>query len=113
MTLHTLRSTKSRSRRRNPRNLKRKSIVAVPRRRRPRGYAGLGGEQAPQRVREDPAVPQVVALARGVEADARREGDRLPVVGLGRHGRLRRLAVLEALDREALAAGQPERLEVL
>ena len=49
------------------------------------------GEQSPQDVREDPAVPEVLALARGVEADARAE---LLVVGAHRH--LAGLAVLDA-----------------
>ena len=50
----------------------------------------------------------VLALARRVEADARRERR---VVGA--HGHLVRLAVLDAPDRELLAAGQAERLAAL
>ena len=50
-------------------------------------------------------MPKVLALARRVEADARAE---LLVVGAHRH--LARLAVLDAGDRELLAAGEAERL---
>ena len=52
-------------------------------------------------------MPEVLALARRVETDARAE---LLVVGAHRH--LARLAVLDAVDRERLAAGQAERLGV-
>ena len=53
-------------------------------------------------------MPEVVALARRVEAHDRAE---LRVVGA--HRDLVRLAVLEADDREVLAPGQPERLAAL
>src|SRR6266508_6551282 len=65
-------------------------------------------EQAAQHVREDAAVPQVLALLRRVEAQARAE---LLVVGPYRD--LGRLGVLDAEDREALAAGEAERLAAL
>ena len=55
------------------------------------------GSEEPQDVREDPAVPEVLALARRVETDA---GAELLVVGAHRH--LVRLAVLDAVDRERL-----------
>ena len=50
-------------------------------------------------------MAKVLALARRVEPDA---GAELLVVGAHRH--LARLAVLDADDRELLAAGQAERL---
>src|SRR5581483_4647157 len=70
--------------------------------------APLLGEQPPQHVGENAAVAQVLALARGVEADA---GAELLAVGAHRH--LARLGVLDAEDRELLAAGQAERLAAL
>ena len=48
----------------------------------PLGPRGLGAEQAAQHEREDPAVAEVLALARRVEPDARAE---LLAVGAHRH----------------------------
>src|SRR5262249_43483105 len=64
--------------------------------------------EAPQDEREDAAVADVLALARRVEPEPRRE---LDVVCP--HGDLARLSVLDAEDRKLLAAGQTERLGVL
>src|SRR5581483_12365366 len=66
------------------------------------------GGEAPQHVREDAAVPDVLALARRVEPQACTEH---LLVGTDRD--LARLRVVDALDRELLAAGQPERLRAL
>src|SRR5579872_774076 len=66
------------------------------------------GEQAAQDVPEDAAVLEVLALARRVEADA---GAELFVVGAHRH--LVGVPVVDARDRELLAAGEAERLGVL
>ena len=63
----------------------------------------LRGEEAPDHVREDAAVLQVLALARRVEPEPRSE---LDVVCANRH--LARLAVSDAGDREVLVPGQPE-----
>src|SRR2546426_11435046 len=68
---------------------------------------GLRGE-TPQDVREDPAVAEVLALARGVEADAGGEG-----LVVRTDGHLVRLPVLHSFDRIALAAGEAEALAAL
>jgi hypothetical protein len=63
----------------------------------------LRGQQPPQDVAEDPAVAEVVALPWRVEPDARAE-----LLTVGAHRHLARLGVLDALDRELLAPGEPE-----
>src|SRR6478736_7254507 len=70
--------------------------------------SALRREQLAQRVLQDPAVPHVLPLARGVDADARPEAHRRAVVALGDDVGLAGLAVLEAGDRESLAAGEAE-----
>src|SRR4030095_15731727 len=71
----------------------------------------LGGsvyEEAPQDVLQDPAVAEVVALLRRFQPHSRTE-----LLFVRAHSHLVRLAVLEAGDRELLAAGQAEALAVL
>src|SRR5439155_16230787 len=68
---------------------------------------GLRGE-APQDVREDPAVAKVLALTRGVQANAGGEG-----LVVGAHADFVRLRVLDPLDRVELAAGEAETLAAL
>src|SRR6266536_3627470 len=65
-------------------------------------------QQPPEHVPQDPAVLEVLALARGVEADA---GPELLLVRS--HGDLARLPVLDALDGELLATRHAEGLRVL
>src|SRR4051812_32157150 len=64
-----------------------------------------------QDVREDPAVADVLPLARRVEPDARLERDR-GAAAIRRRGdrHLTSLAILDTGDRERLAPAQPERL---
>src|SRR5262249_51372810 len=71
----------------------------LSRRAAPRCSAVRLAEETPHDEREDPAVAQVLALARRVEADDRAD---LAVVGSNRD--LARLAVLDAEDRELLPA---------
>src|SRR5207244_2212103 len=63
-----------------------------------------GVEQPAQDEREDAAVAEVLALARRVQAQAGAED-----LVIGPHGHLACLRVVDALDRELLAAGQAER----
>src|SRR5262249_40067246 len=65
-------------------------------------------EQAPEHELEDPAVAEVLALARRVEPKARAE-----LLAVGAHGHLVGFPALEAEDPELLAAGQPQRLRGL
>ena len=51
---------------------------------------GSSGEQPAQHVREDAPVAEVLSLARGVDAYARVELDRLPALGLRVHAQLAR-----------------------
>src|SRR5438128_272993 len=70
-----------------------------------KAVAGISGNPSSLKA---PAVAQVLALARGVEADARAE-----LLAVGPHRHLARLAVLHAGDREHLAAAEAERLAIL
>ena len=66
-------------------------------------YSPLGSQQASQHVREDPAVPEILALARRVEAH-----DRAELLVVRTHGDLVCLTVLDSDDRELLAPRQAQ-----
>src|SRR5581483_771733 len=70
----------------------------------------LRAKELPEHVLENAAVAQVLALARRIGPQARREAHcGAPAVGSGRHRHLARLPILDALDGERLAPGQPQR----
>src|SRR5215211_3075773 len=73
-----------------------------------RAGAASGAEEPAQDVLQDPAVTEVLALARRVEANT---GAERAVVGP--NGHLTRLRVVDAFDREGLAPREAERLGAL